>query len=1117
LPRSFFDIHDGRVERGNVGQDCADLDASAQEAKKLIPEIAADEVQHRPPIPVNEAERLAELHELRILDTPAEDHFDAVCKAAAALFSLPIALVSLVDSDRQWFKAKCGIDVEGTSRELAFCTYAILRDDVLVVEDATSDPRFADNPLVMGGPSIRFYAGAPLVLRSGIRVGTLCVIDTKPRSFSDLQKTQLQDFARIVVAHVELHRARLLLEAALEERTRSEVLIAASEARYRGLADGLPQMVWVMACTDGSAIYTNEQFRSYYGLIGLQREERTSRNHPADAEHMAEVWQRAITDEHTYVVEGRLRRHDGIYRWHKLIMIPIRRNEAVVEWLGTALDIEDIVTARNSLEQTTDLLQLAQEAAGAGVWQWNLDEDVVRNSPESARMHGLPCEPNSKEWVEVSVADWSANVHPDDLAQVEAAHATALRNGETSRVEFRVRQPEGGDTYRWLKGFGRIIRDEATGQPLRIVGLNLDVTERRMTQDALIHSESRLRTSEERLALALDSGTDGLWDWNVPTGHVWYSDRALIMLGYEPGDLKPHISACIGLVHPDDLTQTQALLAEHLEGSTAAYTCEHRMRTKTGDYTWVLSRGRVVSRDVQGAPLRMVGTYIDITERKAAEHRIAYMARHDVLTGLPNRTVFHEHLEHRLAEVRRGRGQAALLCLDLDRFKSVNDTLGHPAGDQLLCRIAERLKAAVREGDVVVRLGGDEFAIIISHLDHAHDASTLALRVIDAVGQPLDLGGHLVTVGISIGIAVASANDVAPEALFKNADLALYRAKASARNSYRFYEAGMDAAVEARMQLEFEMREAVMCGSFTLHYQPVMRLADHKTVGFEALMRWPHRTRGMIPPGTFIPLAEETGVIIPLGSWALQEACREAAPWPDDLRVAVNVSAVQFQHPGLEQSVMSALVTSGLAPRRLVLEITESVLVQDAEAVIACLHRLKGVGVRIALDDFGTGYSSLSYLRRFPFDTIKIDRSFISEISDPGAAAIVRAVVGIATQLGATVTAEGVETDDQLEQVHREGCTDVQGYLISRPLSAEKTIEFINDSRLLEAARDLQDELPPGTRLLRKPYVEAGISQVWQERSTAPVLPSGVPLHRGIDLGNGVGAVAGPSTEPDKT
>lgn len=880
---------------------------------------------HVPPLLPNEAERLAALRDLRILDTAPEAHFDAVCRTAAALFSVPMTSIALIDSDRQWFKAKCGVTADGTSRDVAFCAYAILSDDALVVEDATADPRFAHNPLVTGEPGIRFYAGAPLVVRSGIRLGTLCIIDTKPRTFSEAQRTQLEDLARIVVAHIELHRGRLVAEAALEERTRSQALIAASEERYR--------------------------------------------------------------------------------------------------------------TAHAKLERTADLLLMAQEAAGAGVWEWSLDEGVVRNSPESARMYGFPCGEGATAWVDVSVAELAARVHPGDLAQMRAIYGDALHH-TTYKLEYRVLHPEGGNRYRWLMGCCRILRDEATGQLLRIVGLNIDVTERRTTQDALEQSEARL-------ALALDSGSDGLWDWSVTTGYVWYSDRWHTMLGYEPGEIEPNIRSWERLAHPDDIRHARALLTEHFEERSASYVCEHRVRTKTGAYAWVLSRGRVVARDEHGAPLRIVGTYIDITERKASEQRIAYIARHDALTGLPNRTVFHEHLEQRLAEVRRGRGQAALLCLDLDRFKTVNDTLGHPAGDELLCQIAQRLRTTVRESDVVVRLGGDEFAIIISHLDHAHQASKLAQRVIDAIGQPLDLGGVLVTVGVSIGIALAPSSGDAPEVLFKNADLALYRAKDFTHGTFCFYEAGMDAAVESRMQLELEMREAVLCGGFALHYQPILRLIDHKTVGFEALMRWPHPTRGMIAPDAFIPVAEETGLIVPLGSWALQQACREAASWPDDLRIAVNVSAIQFQQPGLEESVLSALAASGLAPNRLMLEITESILVQDADAVTACLHRLKGFGVLIALDDFGTGYSSLSYLRRFPFDKIKIDRSFVREISDPGAAAIVRAVVGIAKELGATVTAEGVETNAQLEQVHREGCTDVQGYFFSRPLSAAQAVEFI--------------------------------------------------------------------------
>jgi diguanylate cyclase (GGDEF)-like protein/PAS domain S-box-containing protein len=1005
-----------------------------------------------PPLPPNEAERLAALRDLRILDTAPEAHFDAVCSTASALFAVPISTIALIDNERQWFKAKCGVAADSTSRDVAFCAYAILSDDALVVEDAATDPRFARNPLVTGEPGIRFYAGAPLVLRSGIRLGTLCIIDTKPRTFSEVQRAQLEALARIVVAHIELHGARLSAEAMLEERTRSQTLIAASEGRYRALADALPQMVWVMTCADGSVIYTNAQFQTYYGPMGPQRDGRISRNHPADAPHMAEAWLHASALEHTYAVEGRLLRHDGLYRWHKLIMIPVRRDGAVVEWLGTALDIEDIVTAREALEQTTDLLRLAQEAAGAGIWHWSLDQTVAHTSPESAQMLGFECDPRSADWTTISGTEWATRVHADDLAQVRVAHASALQSGTTYKVEYRVKRPNGSGGYRWLMSFGRIIRDETTGKPLRIVGLDLDITERQTTEDALLQSQALLRISEERLALALDSGNDGLWDWNVTTGHVWYSDRWHTMLGYEPGEVEQHIRSWERLMHPEDIQQAQEHLTEHFAGRSASYASEHRMIARCGKHTWVLARGRVVARDEHGAPLRMVGTYIDISERKAAEQRIAYMARHDALTDLPNRTVFHDHLEQRLVEVRRGRGRSALLCLDLDRFKSVNDTLGHPAGDDLLRQIAARLRTTVREGDVVVRLGGDEFAIIISHLDHAHQASKLAQRVIEAVGQPLDVGGVLVTVGVSIGIALAPTNGDAPEVLLKNADLALYRAKGGARNSYCFYEAGMDTAAESRMQLELEMREAVMCGSFALHYQPVLRLADHKIVGFEALLRWLHPTRGMIAPDAFIPLAEETGLIVPLGSWALHEACREAGFWPEDVSVAVNVSAVQFQQPGLEESVLSALAASKLAPHRLVLEITETVLVQDAEAVIACLHRLKALGVHIALDDFGTGYSSLSYLRRFPFDKIKIDRSFIREITDPDAAVIVRAVVGIATQLGATVTAEGVETTSQLEQVLSEGCTDVQGYLISRPLPGEQASEFITSSRLVERA-----------------------------------------------------------------
>ena len=577
--------------------------------------------------------------------------------------------------------------------------------------------------------------------------------------------------------------------------------------------------------------------------------------------------------------------------------------------------------------------------------------------------------------------------------------------------------------------------------------------ERRQHADMRIReSKARLRASEERLALALDSGSDGLWDWDLTTNIFWLSDRWYRMLGYEVGDLEPHLRTWPQVVHPDDERRARETLHDHLRGRTPLYECEYRLRSKNGSDIWVLTRGKVVNRNEAGRALRIVGTQIDVTQRKAAEQQIAHMATHDGLTGLPNRVLFHNRLNHALVTTKRHGGSFAVLACDLDRFKMVNDSLGHPAGDELLRVVADRLRSVIRDGDTVARVGGDEFTIIVNRADVLQSVSLVAQRVIDAVRHPVEIDGHSASVGVSIGIALG--DDASPdvESLLKNADSALYQAKAAGRNRFSFHEPGMDAVVATRRLLERDLRDAVHRGGFVLHYQPIVNLADEKVSGCEALLRWQHPTRGAISPAEFIPLAEETGLIVALGEWAIREACQEAASWNEDLRVAVNVSAVQFQQPGLEQIVLSALVGSGLSPHRLELEITESMLMQDSEAAIASLHRLKGLGIRIALDDFGTGFSSLSYLRRFPFDKIKIDRSFIRDIGNPDTAAIVRAIVSIGARLGATITAEGVETQGQLEHVRGEGCTEVQGFFYSRPLPVADALKFAHEQRSEKAA-----------------------------------------------------------------
>ncbi|MER2265148.1 sensor domain-containing protein [Methylobacterium oxalidis] len=469
----------------------------------------------------------------------------------------------------------------------------------------------------------------------------------------------------------------------------------------------------------------------------------------------------------------------------------------------------------------------------------------------------------------------------------------------------------------------------------------------------------------------------------------------------------------------------------------------------------VTHRGRVIAVVTRPLPAGgWVSTVEDVTERRRIESRILHMAHHDALTGLPNRAAFGAHLERALAVG----NEVAVLCLDLDRFKAVNDTFGHPAGDALLRTVAERLRTVLHGEGMIARLGGDEFVIALERPQGLARVEALAEHIIAAVGRPLDIGGHLAHVGVSIGIALGPRDGTDSDSLFRNADIALYGAKAAGRNTCRFYETGMAAAAAARNLLQLELQDAVQSGGFRLHYQPVIDLRGGAVTGFEALLRWPHPRRGLISPAEFIPLAEETGHITRLGAWVLREACLEAAAWPGTARVAVNVSTVQFARPGLEEAVVLALAVSGLAPQRLELEITETVLMGDSEAVIACLHRLRDLGVRIALDDFGTGYSSLSYLRLFPFDRIKIDRSFVREIGRPENAAIVRAVRSLAADLGAVVTVEGIETEEQLAFVRRLACEEVQGFLFRPPVPAAEVRALLADPMPFLASASGGDE-----------------------------------------------------------
>ncbi len=452
-----------------------------------------------------------------------------------------------------------------------------------------------------------------------------------------------------------------------------------------------------------------------------------------------------------------------------------------------------------------------------------------------------------------------------------------------------------------------------------------------------------------------------------------------------------------------------------------------------------LPDGRIISIACQSVQAGgWVVTFEDVTERHRAEAKLSHMARHDALTRLPNRILFNERVDEAVKRLGRGEG-FAVLCLDLDRFKQVNDTLGHLAGDELLRQVANRLDACVRDVDTVCRLGGDEFAILQCGIACGEDVVTLAERVIGAIGQPLELDGRLVAVGISVGMALAPRDGTSAASLVMNADAALYRAKADGRGIWRCFEPEMDEHLQARSALKLDLQRALSEQQFEVYYQPLYDIAENRIGSFEALVRWHHPTRGMVSPAEFIPAAEELGLIVPLGEWVLAEACREACNWPSHVRVAVNVSSAQFQGQRLVSVVRNVLSETNLSSSRLELEITETVLLSDGSTTLEILHDLKRMGVRFAMDDFGTGFSSLNYLLSFPFDKIKIDQSFIRSLNNRSeAATIVRAMIQLGRNLSMRITAEGVETPEQLDQLIDDGCHEIQGYHFSRPVPAEQ-------------------------------------------------------------------------------
>ncbi len=557
--------------------------------------------------------------------------------------------------------------------------------------------------------------------------------------------------------------------------------------------------------------------------------------------------------------------------------------------------------------------------------------------------------------------------------------------------------------------------------------------------------ETALSASRERFALAVKGANDGIWDWNLADGTAYFSDKWHEIVGEDTADDAEDdtIERWLARIHPSDLHATRAALDVHLEGRTPLFEHEHRIRHHDGHWVWVLARGCAM-RDGDGRPQRMAGSFTDITTRKLAEERLIHDAFHDALTGLPNRHLFLDRLEQALQRSRRLNDPSmAVLFLDLDRFKNFNDSFGHADGDRLLVEFAGRLEDNLRPGDSLARLGGDEFGLLLTDLGGVEDATRVAERIHDTLRRPLSVSGHEIVTSASIGIALGPGPYTHPDDILRDADTAMYRAKAAGRGCSQIFDETMHSTVTALLRLEMDLRRAVEKEQFVMHYQPIVALRSGRTVGFEALVRWLDPERGLVCPERFIAVAEESGLIVPIGWWVLRESCHQMEIWqrefPSDppLFMSVNVSGKLFSQPDIVERMWDILEETGLPAETLRLEITENILMDHGERALARMNDLRSLGIELSVDDFGTGYSSLSYLQRFAYDTLKIDRSFIAEMDNqPGREAIVKTIISLGKALGMNVVAEGVETPLQLQQLRAMECPHAQGFWFSRPLDS---------------------------------------------------------------------------------
>ncbi len=961
-----------------------------------------------------DADRVAELRTYGVLDTAPEAALDELTRLAAGLFQMPVALVSLVDKHRQWFKSSVGVDFVETPREQAFCAHSIQGTDVMVVEDARQDPRFESNPLVTQVPGIRFYAGAPLISPRGQALGTLCVIDTQPRSFEPAQREALRVLSHQVMAQLELRRQNRQLQ---ERETRLELVL-------KGANDGWWD--WDLR--------TGERHNSERGwtMLGYGEHDRPRNQtdwegliHPEDQEPVAANFQAAIrgTDDH-YQAEFRLRHKNGHYltvlsRGH------ILRDQSgrAVRLSGTNTDLSERQRVERERRATQANYELLFNNGMDGILQTRPGGEVLSANPAACEMLG-------RSAAEICAAPREALLDLDDPRLQPLLEARA-RNGRARGV-VAMRRANG---ERFEVEASSVLYTDDDGQTMGSFVFR-DISEREQWALKLKRSLDLLNNLTRRVPGVLyqfQRHPDGHFTMPFASEGVWS------IWEHSPQAVREDASILMKRVHPEDRAAFQVTIDLSAEQLTPWHH-EFRVILPQQGQRWRL--GDAMPERLADGSILWHGFITDITDRKASEehtHRLAYF---DALTGLPNRRMLTERITHALASAQRTGQFGALMFLDLDHFKHINDARGHSVGDALLQQVAQRLAEVLRGEDTVARLGGDEFVVLISDLGtHADQAARAAMAVAEKVraelDRPHDIDGVRYATTGSVGLTLFPRHGTAVDDLLREADTAMYRAKSGGRNRTAFFQIEMQAEVEERLAIEQDLKIALQQDQFEVYAQPQVDSTGRER-GAELLLRWRHPQRGLVSPMAFIPVAEANGLIVPIGQWVLRQACESLCQLHAlgvSNTLSVNVSPRQFHADDFVQQVRQTLEETGAPAHALVFEVTEGLLIDHVDGTVERMAELVAMGIRFSIDDFGTGYSSMAYLKRLPLYEIKIDKGFVQDISsDTGNAAIVRAVLSMARHLRLRVVAEGVETTEQADFLVASGCEAMQGYLYARPM-----------------------------------------------------------------------------------